>query len=280
MKDFKDKVLVVTGAGNGIGKEIAKEGALRGMKLVLNDIDPSDLEKTITELKEKFPVEIVSQAADITQIENIKALFNLTMKHFAQVDMLVNNAGIAISTPVWEIPVQDIQWITEANFLSHVYGMRLFIPQMIKQATPAAVINVASGAGLMITGNAAMYHATKTADIALAESTYIGLRERGHRQIQVHALCPAFVQTDLFESERHRPERYQNKNDPYYENQEYLSSIYRTKRSVKNGMAADSVGMTVFTAVEEEKFYILTHPEILYPAKQKYEAVLNLSNPG
>jgi len=279
MKYFKDKVMVVTGAGSGIGAAIAKEGALRGMKVVLNDIDGENVKKTLEEIK-KMGGEGVIQCADISLLENVQSLYNLTMDTYGQVDILVNNAGVSVSGPIWEIPIQDIQWITEVNFLSHTYGMNIFLPKMIEQGTEAAVINVASTAGVMISSNAAMYHTTKSADIAQTESTSLALKARGFNHIQMHALCPAFVQTTINESDKHRPERYANLDDNYYKGQEFKSGNIRSTRQVLGGIPIDSVGLTVFTALEDNKFYIWTHPESIIPAAQRITNMVNGRNPN
>ena len=206
MKDFKDKVLVVTGGSSGIGKAIAREGALRGMKIVINGITKEHVEAAEAELK-AMGAEVVSQLADISRLENVQALFDLAMEKFGRVDMLVNNAGVAVSGPIWEIPVQDIHWITEVNLMSHLYGMHIFIPQMIRQGTEAVIVNTASTAGLMTSGNAIMYHTTKHADLAASESCYLALKQRGLERIQVHCLVPAFVQTLIHKSDDRRPDR-------------------------------------------------------------------------
>jgi len=279
MKDFKDKVIVVTGAGSGIGAAIAKEAVLHGMKVVLNDIDDKSVQKTLEEIKD-MGGEGVTHTADISLIENVQELYDLTMDTYGRVDILVNNAGVAVSGPIWEIPIQDINWITEVNFLSRAYGMRVFIPKMIEQGTEAAVINVASTAGIMISPNGPMYHSTKAADVALAETTYLGLKARGINNVQVHVLCPAFIQTNIHESDRYRPERYASLDDPYYQSQEFKAGYIRSKRSVLAGMPIDSVGMTVFTALEENRFYIFTHPESIYPAGHRIKDMVNGNNPS
>ena len=122
MKEFKDKVLVVTGGGRGIGRAIALEGARRGMNVVINDID-GPAARSVGEEARVLGVKAVVQEADISLYENIEALLRLTLDSFGQVDILVNNAGCAVSGPIWELPKQDIDWITELNFLSHIYGM-------------------------------------------------------------------------------------------------------------------------------------------------------------
>ncbi|QGU95988.1 SDR family NAD(P)-dependent oxidoreductase [Clostridium bovifaecis] len=279
MKDFKDKVLVVTGAGSGIGSAIAKEGALRGMKVVLNDIDSEGVNRTLEEIK-KMGGEGVTQCADISLLENVQALYDLTMNTYGRVDILVNNAGVSVSGPVWEIPIQDIRWITEVNLLSHTYGMNVFLPKMIEQGTEAAVVNVASTAGVMISPNAVMYHATKFADIAQTESTSLALKARGINNIQMHALCPAFVQTTIHESDKHRPERYADLSDDYYKSQEFKAGYIRSARQVLGGIPIDSVGLTVFTALEDNKFYIWTHPESIIPASQRLGNMVNGRNPA
>lgn len=278
MKEFKGKVLVVTGGGSGIGKAIAKEGALRGMRIVINDIDAPAVDRVVNELR-GMGAEAVGQKADISLLENVEGLLKLTLDTFGQVDMLVNNAGVSVSGPVWEIPIQDIHWITEVNMLSHLYGMHVFIPQMIRQGTEAVIINTESTAGLMTSGNAVMYHATKFAGLGASEGTYLALKNRGLGRIQVHCLVPAFVQTGIHLADTHRPERYAINDDPYYQGQEFKSGYIRSENQVTAGIPIDYVGTCVFTAVEDEKFYIFTHPESQVVAGMRIQNLVNGKNP-
>ncbi len=278
MKDFKDKVLVITGGSSGIGKAIAKEGALRGMKIVINGMTKEHVDETAAELKE-MGAQVASQCADISRIENIQALFDLTMETFGRVDMLCNNAGVAVSGPIWEIPVQDIQWITEVNQLSHLYGMHIFIPQMIRQGGEGVIVNTESTAGLMTSGNAIMYHTTKHAGVAASECAYLSLKQRGLERIQVHCLMPAFVQTLIHKADDRRPERFAVNDDSYYQSQEFKSGYIRSERQVVSGMPIDYVGKCVFTAVEDKKFYIYTHPESQVVAGARVQNMVNGKNP-
>jgi len=278
MKEFKGKVLVITGGGSGIGEAIAKEGALRGMKVVINDIDEPAVDRVVGELR-AMGAEAVGQKADISLLENVQALLKLTMDTYGQVDMLVNNAGVSVSGPIWEIPTQDVKWITEVNMMSHLYGMQVFLPQMISQGTEGVVINTESTAGLMTSGNAVMYHATKFAGVAASEGTYLALKNRGLGRIQVHCLMPAFVKTGIHLSDTHRPGRYAINDDPYYESQEFKAGYIRSERQVVGGMPIDYVGTCVFTAVEDEKFYIFTHPESQMVAGMRIQNLVNGKNP-
>ena len=278
MKDFKDKVLVVTGAGSGIGQALVYEGAKRGMKIVANDITKAGLDETVKTVKE-MGGEIVAQNKDISLFETVEDLFQLTMDTYGQVDMLVNNAGCSVSGPIWEIPLQDIKWITEVNFLSHLYGNKVFIPQMIKQGTEADIINVESTAGLMTSGSAVMYHATKFGGVGHSEATYLALKGHGYDFIHLHCMAPAFVQTGIHECDKNRPERYAMNDDPYYKSQEFLAGYIRASRQVIAGMPIDHVGEIAFTACEDNKFWIFTHPESQNIALPRVLRVSKAENP-
>lgn len=258
MKEFKNKVALITGAGNGFGFEIAKECAARGMKLALNDIDKKDLE-IASEALRKEGAEVLTLHADVTIPEEVEKIVDSTIETFGQIDFLVNNAGVAISGPVWELPLQDWDWIVSANIMSQVYAMKKVIPLMLKQDTECHILNVASVAGLITSNGMPAYHTTKHASVALTESTSFDLQAIGSK-IKLSVFCPGFVQTDLHNYERHRPERFNDKSDPYYQSPSYFAGLKRAEFVIKTGMPIDSIGMSVLTAIEENQFYILTHP--------------------
>ena len=195
MKEFKDKVIVVTGGARGIGKAIAVEGAKRGMNVVLNDIDPLVCE-TAKEI-EAMGVKCVAQNADISIYENIEALLKLTLDTFGHVDILVNNAGCAVSGAIWKLPKRDIDWITELNFLSHLYGMKIFLPQMIAQGTPCEIVNVESTAGWyvdMVGAEAEVKILTKTPFMLLRLDIPVG----GHDDVRGHFFGPVRANGIIF----------------------------------------------------------------------------------
>ncbi|MBR0160053.1 MAG: SDR family NAD(P)-dependent oxidoreductase [Oscillospiraceae bacterium] len=279
MKEFKDKVLCVTGAASGIGRAVALEGALRGMKVVINDIDAEGLTETEAMCKE-YGVPVVSLAADISSAENVEALLNVCLDNFGKVNIMVANAGVTAPGPVWELPIQDINWISKCNFVSHTYAMHYFLKQMIKQGDECCYMNTASGAGLGISFSSCMYHATKTADVVQTECTYLALKSRGITNISMHVLCPAYIKTTIHLSDNHRPDWAAINDDPYYQSEEFIAGKIRAARGVSTGIPIDSVGLTVFTAFEEDQFYILTHPEALVVQQQRMKNVFELSHPG
>jgi len=258
MKDFKNKVALITGAGNGFGFEIAKECADREMKLVLADIDETDLQAAVSFLKEKG-ADVIGVTCDVTLDTEIEKMVDQAMNTYGRIDFLVNNAGVAISGPVWKLPLQDWDWIIGANLMSQIYAMRRVIPIMIKQESECHILNVASVAGLMTSNGMPAYHTTKHASVALSESTSYDLQAI-NANIRMSVFCPGFVQTDLHNHERHRPERFMDKSDPYYSSAEYHSGLKRAEFVIKTGMPIDSIGMSVMNRIEEDQFYILTHP--------------------
>lgn len=258
MKEFKNKVALITGAANGFGKEFVKEAAARGMKIAAVDIEKDEVEAVVALAKE-MGAEAVAIHADVTKFEEAEKAVNATMEAFGQIDLLMNNAGIAISAPVWELPIRDWEWITHLNVLSHVYFMKLVIPIMMKQGTHCHIVNTASVAGLITSNGMPAYHTTKHAAVALAESTAYDLQAAG-ADIAISVYCPGFVQTDLHHSERHRPDQYRDDSDPFYTSPEFYAGQKRAQVVIETGMPIDSVGMRVFTAIEDEDFYILTHP--------------------
>ncbi len=258
MKEFKGKVALITGAANGFGKEFVKECAMREMKIAAIDIEGDEVE-AVCKMAEEMGAEAIAIQADVTKFEDVERAVNQVMETYGQIDLLMNNAGIAVPGCVWDLPVRDWEWIMHTNVMSHVYFMKLVIPIMLKQKTHCHIVNTASVAGMITSNGMPSYHTTKHAAVALSESVSYDLQAIG-ADIAVSVYCPGFVQTDLHHTERHRPEQYRDDSDPYYKSAEFFAGQKTAEHVIVTGIPIDSVGMRVFTAIEEEQFYILTHP--------------------
>jgi NAD(P)-dependent dehydrogenase (short-subunit alcohol dehydrogenase family) len=260
MKDFAGKVAVITGAGNGFGVEFAKECATRGMKVVIADIDEHDLQLT-KDIVSNMGAEVLAVVTDVSIYREVEQLAQKAVETFGSVDLLFNNAGVVVPGAIWEIPVQDWEWILSVNVNGLFHGMKAFIPIMLKQDTPCHIVNTASVAGLLSTGSMPAYHTSKHAAVGLTESVNLSLQAM-QAKIKVSVFCPGFVQTDLHHSDRHRPERFKiTPDEPYYQSASYQTGLARAKYVIETGIPIDSIGQSVFIAIEEEKFYILTHPQ-------------------
>src|SRR5271155_1434123 len=176
MRDFKDKVAVITGGGSGLGRELARLGATLGMKLVLADIQNDALQSSADELRGAGAV-VLTQRTDVSDGAQIQALANATMERFGAVHLLFNNAGIATAGLVWEQSERDWQWTLGVNLWGVIHGVRIFTPLMLSaaQSAPAYrghIVNTASMAGLLNPPLSGAYNASKHAVVSLTETLH------------------------------------------------------------------------------------------------------------
>ena len=277
MKDFKGRVAVITGAANGFGFEFVKEAAKRGMKILAVDIEGDEVLACEPVAKELGAEEIVCLQADVSLLEDTEKIVKTAMEKFGQIDLLINNAGTGKGGTISILPLRDWEWMVYANLMSHVYMMRQVIPIMMKQGTHCNILNVCSIAGLITSNAMPGYYSTKHAAVQLSRATQYELEEIG-ADIQVSIFCPGFVQTDLHHAERHRPARFSDPTDPYYQSAEFFASEKASEYVVTTGLPIDGFGETVFKGIEDDQFYIVTHPQYdPLMRKQIYDRVDNVN---
>lgn len=277
MQEFKNKVMFITGAAHGFGEVIAKAGAQRGMKLALVDIDGSALQNVAQSIS-KTGTSVITMVADVTKEAEVDEAIDQTVETFGQIDLLINNAGIALAGRMWELPTRDWEWILHINVMAQVYTMKKVIPLMMAQKTHGTILNVASIAGLLDTPGMPAYHASKFASVGLTEATAYDLQRAG-ADIEMHVMCPGFVQTDLYHTENHRPDQYQDKQDPYYQSEVFEKGQQVAKYVITNGKPIDTIADTVFKALEDNEFYILTHPEFNPLIQDRVNRIVNHGAP-
>ncbi|WP_338200000.1 SDR family NAD(P)-dependent oxidoreductase [Lactobacillus rizhaonensis] len=258
MKVFKNKVALITGAGHGFGRALSLEAAQRGMKLAIADIDKKALYKTENDTK-KTGAKVISIPTDVTEEKDIDAMVKKTMAEYGEINLLINSAGVAIPGPIWELPTRDWEWILHADLMSQVWALKRVIPIMRKQKGHGDILNVASMAGLITSPLMPAYYATKFAVVGMTEAVEYDLQAE-EANIGLHVFCPAFVKTDLYHTEEHRPEKYTDKSDPYYASETFKEGQKQAKKDITTGMPLDNVPKIIFKALEDNKFYILTHP--------------------
>lgn len=258
MKVFKNKVALITGAGHGFGRALSLEATQRGMKLAIADIDKKALNKTENDIK-KIGAKVISIPTDVTEEKDIDAMVKKTMAEYGEINLLINSAGVAIPGPIWELPTRDWEWILHADLMSQVWALKRVIPIMRKQKGHGDILNVASMAGLITSPLMPAYYATKFAVVGMTEAVEYDLQAE-EANVGLHVFCPAFVQTDLYHTEEHRPEKYTDKSDPYYSSEIFKEGQKQAKKDITTGMPLDNVPKIIFKALEDDKFYILTHP--------------------
>lgn len=279
MKDFKDKVAVITGAANGIGFAVAQECVRREIKIVIADIDETDLKKAEEQLKAEG-ADVLAVKMDVMKYEDMEMLAKKAIEKYQHVDLLFNNAGVVVPGPAWLLSLNDWEWIMKVNVWGVIHGEKVFIPIMLKQDTDCHIVNTSSVAGLIDLNGMSAYHTSKFATVGLSESTYLDL-QCATDKIKMSVFCPGFIQTDLDNCERHRPKIYENDmSQPYYQSDLYKEEEKQKHKVIKNGMSIDTIGSTVFKAIEEEQFYILTQLELNPLIRLRVKNVLEGGSPS
>ncbi|MEQ1519156.1 MAG: SDR family NAD(P)-dependent oxidoreductase, partial [Usitatibacteraceae bacterium] len=165
MKDFKNKVAVITGGASGLGRAFADKAASLGMKLVLADLREEPLQQAASELR-AAGAEVVSLAGDVSKGAYIDSLAVLATETFGAVHCVFNNAGVGSGGLIWENTVKDWEWVLNVNLWGVIHGVRTFTPLMLAAATkdPAYeghILSVASIAGLIAPGLMGAYNVSK-----------------------------------------------------------------------------------------------------------------------
>jgi len=198
IKDFGNKVVVVTGAASGIGREIALAFARRGARLAVVDIDETRLEGVKDEL-EGMGDEVFAYAADVSRSEDMEALCDNVYGELGRVDVLCNNAGVSVGGKFEDIGLENLQWIMGVNLWGVIHGCHFFYPRMIEQGGGGHIVNVASGLGLMPAPGSIPYVTTKYGVVGLSETLRAEASLNG---IGVSVICPGFILTGIFRDSR------------------------------------------------------------------------------
>ncbi|MDY4196153.1 MAG: SDR family NAD(P)-dependent oxidoreductase [Peptoniphilaceae bacterium] len=274
MDQFSGKVALVTGAGNGFGKAFALEAARRGMKVALLDIDQADIEGVKVLLRQQGVNDVMTVATDLSIYENVKKAVGLVMEKYGQIDVLFNNPGVCPLGDIVHMPARDFDWGISINLNAHAYMLMEVLPIMIKQKTPAHIMEVSSIAGILHGGaTGTTYAATKHASLALAEDVRAYLKRNHIDTIGVSVFCPGFIQTDLHHYERHRPERFQNEKDPFYHSEMNQKLQNFLSVSIQTGIPLDGIAFRLFKAIEQNQMYVLTHPKFLEKIQMRHHGI-------
>jgi NAD(P)-dependent dehydrogenase (short-subunit alcohol dehydrogenase family) len=252
------QVAVVTGGASGIGFALASRFAALGMRVVIGD-----LEQPAAELDATFVRMDVSKPADYERLVEAAGV----------PDVLCLNAGVANKPDtMWERSLADWEWLLDVNFWGVLHGIRAFVPAMIARGGEGHIVVTASLAGLITMPYNADYQASKYAAISMAESLVLEL-EGAKSKLKVSALCPAFVRTRIFESDRNRVDAHAVR--PEFEK---TFEAYR-KLCAETGMAPEALAEHVMRAIEDERFYVLTHPEGTPFIEERMRHLLEGKNP-
>jgi NAD(P)-dependent dehydrogenase (short-subunit alcohol dehydrogenase family) len=216
LNNFNDKVVLITGAGNGIGRATALAFAQHGASIVVADINRDDGEETAFMITQAGGVATFI-LCDVTKDEDVQAMVNGTLETYGKLDIAFNNAGIEIEqSKLADGDEATYDKIMDVNVKGVWRCMKYQIPALLQQST-SAIVNTASIAGLGAAPKMSIYSASKHAVIGLTKSAAV---EYGKKGLRVNAICPAVIDTEMF--------RRATQNDPQKE--QYVRNLHPVGR--------------------------------------------------
>jgi NAD(P)-dependent dehydrogenase (short-subunit alcohol dehydrogenase family) len=280
MNEFTQKVAVITGAGSGIGRELARVAANLQMRVVLADVQLDALNVVNAELKEQG-ADVIAVQCDVRIGEQVQTLADTAMQTFGTVHLLFNNAGVGAGGLIWESTVADWEWVLGVNLWGAIHGVRVFTPLMLANAKSdpsyrAHIVNTASMAGFVNAPNLGVYNVSKHAVVALSETLFHDLNLI-NAPIGSSVLCPYFVATGIAEAERNRPAD----TPAIAATASQLASQSFAKYAMSAAdVSARDVAMMCFDAIRENRFYVFPHTDVLAEVQTRTQAIMTQQSPA
>jgi NAD(P)-dependent dehydrogenase (short-subunit alcohol dehydrogenase family) len=257
---FKGGTAVITGAAGGVGGGLARKAASLGMNLVLADLDGLDA------LAATIDTEAITVPTDVTDPDSLENLAEQAWRRFGRVDLLFNNAGVLRAGLSWEISPEHFQRCFMVNVMGIQHGLRAFVPRLLKDGTPAHIINTASLGGFLCSPMLAPYNASKAAVVSMSESLY-GELKMIRAPIGVSVLDPGPVRSGIFDA----PFGDGGSNPSV---RQFIDFIQGHVNGA-GGITPDQSAEHTFAGIEAGHFWILPFPENLDHAfRQRAEGIL------
>lgn len=238
--DVKDRVVVVTGAGRGIGEAMCRRFAVAGAGIVVVSDRDEDMANAVAAA---IGPQAIAIRCDVSSEQDIRELVERTLQAAGKIDIFCSNAGITIKGGL-ESSNEEWQRMWDVNVMSRLYAARAVIPGMLERGE-GYIVQTASAAGVLTEIGSASYSVTKHADLAMAEWLSVCYGRSG---IRVSCICPLGVETDMLDD-----------SDPIHR--------YLHLHAITANEAADSV----LAGIQSEQFLILPHPQVLDFFKLKTE---------
>jgi NAD(P)-dependent dehydrogenase (short-subunit alcohol dehydrogenase family) len=273
MKLQDGDVAVVTGAASGIGFALDDRFASAGQRVVASDVDQAALDDATARLAERGG-DVLGVRADVSVEAEVQALATTTVERFGGVHVVCNNAGVLTRSDPWLGPTSAWEWVFGVNLWGVIHGVRAFLPHLVLGGR-GHVVNTASMAGLF-PGLNAVYDATKHAVVAISENLYQDLRSAS-LPVGVSVLCPGWVNTRILDAERNWPD---DRGDTPAVGAGVGVLEPHLRRVIAEGRTPAAVADLVVTCIEEERFWVLTHPDWMPIASARWDSIAEGVNPA
>ncbi len=196
MTQLRDKRVLITGSGHGLGRELAKAFAKAGCEIIVTDRDAERVADTVASLT-KSNLRAFGFAMDVTNAASVRDAHDRILSERGPIDILINNAGIVAGGTFENVPLERHRAIYEVNCLGPVTVTHTLLPELL--ARPEAhIVNISSASALLPLPYAATYASSKWAVLGFSESLLEELRLTGHDHVQVTTVCPGYIATGMF----------------------------------------------------------------------------------
>jgi len=275
VKNFRDRVAVVTGAASGIGLALAERFAAEGMKVVMADIEAGPLAAAAEGVRRKG-ASVRATRVDVSRPDEVDRLAREAYDAFGAAHVVCNNAGVAVIGAVHEHTLADWQWVINVNLWGVIHGVRAFLPRMLAGGDEGHIVNTASMAGLTTAQFMSVYDVTKHGVVALSESMYKEAQVTGS-PIGVSVVCPGLIDTNIMRSSRNRPEELSEEGKAGPLAQAFGETL---SDRLAGGYPPSEVAEQVLQGIREGRFYIVpAQPEVKENIAVRAQDLLELRNP-
>ncbi len=257
MEDLNGRVAVITGGANGIGHALAEAFAGAGAKLVLADVNESELDAAVKRFADEGAT-VTGVPTDVSDAAQVDALRDAALAAYGAVHVVCNNAGVGTGGLSWEIPLEQYRWVLDVDLFGVIHGVHTFTPLLVEQGE-GHIVNTASMAGLLSPAFMGPYNIAKHGVVTLSETLFAELASLAPG-VGVSVLCPGWVDTRIYDAGRYgRGGTGLVGDDAEGDRGAGLAEI--VKGLVADGLQPAEVAAQVLDAVLTRRFYVLTHPD-------------------
>lgn len=256
MTQITGRVAVVTGGASGIGKGIAQALIESGAHVVIADIEEDVLQRTARELGAE------GVRVDVSSLESVQALADEVLARHGRIDIVVNNAGVGPLGSVKDLQRADWEFMLGVNLWGVIHGVQVFLPILTANSDGGHIVNTGSMASFSSMPHSAAYNVSKYGVAALSETLAMELEEEGS-PVRVTLFAPGTVRTNIKDSLRNRPDALKGE----------LKDVDISEGPAKDMRWIDPIeaGRVVTHAIEENKFYALSHPEWWHLVQTRFD---------